>query len=74
MVYTVMFTYTMYIRCIYHGYTWIFNVYHVHMLHRAANVAEDAVRLMLLRTTDLQVGLHCHRVTFNLAIKLYHDA
>jgi hypothetical protein len=44
----------------------------VHMLQRAANVAEDdAVRLMSRRTTDL--GLHCHRVTFNLAIKLYHD-
>ena len=73
MVYTVMSTYTMYIHCIYHEYTWIYNVYHVHMLHRAANVAEDdVVLLMLRRTTDL--GLHCHRVTFNLAIKLYHDA
>jgi hypothetical protein len=69
----VMSTYTMYIHCTYHEYTWIYNVYHVHMLHRAANVAEDdAVLLMLRRTTDL--GLHCHRVTFNLAIKLYHDA
>jgi hypothetical protein len=69
----VMSTYTMYIHCIYHVYTWIYNVYHVHMLQRAANVAEDdAVLLMLRRTTDL--GLHCHRVTFNLAIKLYHDA
>ncbi len=40
-VYTIYIVYIMYIPCIYMVYTWIYNLYHVPMLHLAPDVAEE---------------------------------